>query len=126
MLEKNGNRIILDAYNANPSSMDAAIDNFSQLDAPSKMAILGDMFELGPESLYEHKQLANKLAGNANIEVFLIGKDFYANATEHSHLRFFETYDDFSEYFRTAKPADKTILIKGSRGMALERVLELI
>lgn len=126
MIEKNGNNIILDAYNANPSSMDAAIDNFSQLDAPSKLAILGDMFELGEESLHEHKQLVQKLAGKSGIEAYLVGKDFYANATEHSHLSFFETYDDFREYFSTVKPANKMILIKGSRGMALERVLELI
>jgi UDP-N-acetylmuramoyl-tripeptide--D-alanyl-D-alanine ligase len=126
MIEKNGNQIILDAYNANPSSMDAAIENFSQLDGSSKLAILGDMFELGEESLHEHKQLVQKLARKSGIEAYLVGKDFYANATEHSHLSFFETYDDFREYFSTIKPVNKMVLIKGSRGMALERVLELI
>lgn len=126
MMEKSGNRIILDAYNANPSSMAAALENFSQLEGASKIAILGDMFELGEESLDEHKHIVEKMAAKSNIDVYFIGKDFYSNKTEKPHLSFFENYDEFKTYFDTAKPTNKTILIKGSRGMALERVLELI
>jgi len=125
MVEKNGNHIILDAYNANPSSMDAALENFSQLEANSKLVILGDMFELGEESLYEHKQIVQKAAAQ-NIQAYFIGKDFFSNRIEQAHLAFFESYDDFKEYFHSVKPINKTILIKGSRGMALERVLDLI
>jgi len=126
MMEKSGNRIILDAYNANPSSMAAALENFSQLEGASKIAILGDMFELGEESLDEHKHIVEKMAAKSNIDVYFIGKDFYSNKTEKPHLSFFESYDEFKTYFDTVKPTNKTILIKGSRGMALERVLELI
>jgi UDP-N-acetylmuramoyl-tripeptide--D-alanyl-D-alanine ligase len=125
LIEKNGNSIILDAYNANPSSMDAAINNFSYLDSEAKIAILGDMFELGAESLQEHKQLVEKVAAKG-IETYFIGKDFYSNRIDHHHLHFYETYDSFKENFQNIKPANKTILIKGSRGMALERALELI
>ena len=126
LLEKNGNKIILDAYNANPSSMEAAIENLAQLPDVSKMAILGDMFELGEESLEEHKQLVKKMASKSNVEVYFIGHDFYANRTQDEHLTFFEKFEDFQAHFGMLKPINKTILIKGSRGMALERVLDLL
>lgn len=126
LLEKGTNRIILDAYNANPSSMDAALENFIQLEGNEKIAILGDMFELGPESPQEHKKLIDKLTANNDIEIYFVGKDFYNNKSLHPHLRFFETFDSFKEYFSDIKPKNKIILIKGSRGMALERTLEII
>ncbi|MXN90895.1 UDP-N-acetylmuramoyl-tripeptide--D-alanyl-D-alanine ligase [Flavobacterium sp. Sd200] len=128
LTEKNGHSIILDAYNANPSSMSAALTNFIQLDEPHKAAILGDMFELGAESLQEHKSLVKRLENEQNIQVYFVGKDFYANRTTNSHLHFFETFDDLKNNFPTyiGNGTKKTILIKGSRGMALERVLELI
>jgi UDP-N-acetylmuramoyl-tripeptide--D-alanyl-D-alanine ligase len=125
LMNKNGNSIILDAYNANPSSMDAAINNFSYLDAEAKIAILGDMFELGEESLQEHKQLIEKIA-DKGIETYFIGKDFYSNRIDKQHLYFYETFESFKKDFQDVKPVNKTILIKGSRGMALERSLELI
>jgi len=124
LIEKNGNHIILDAYNANPSSMAAAITNFLQLAGSHKMAILGDMFELGQESREEHRSIVDFLAEEKNTTIFFIGSDFYANRIEKSHLHFFETYDDFKFHFTPA--ANSTILIKGSRAMALERVLEII
>ncbi len=126
LLEKGTNRIILDAYNANPSSMDAALENFIQLEGNEKIAILGDMFELGAESPQEHKKLIDKLTVNNDIEIYFVGKDFYNNKSLHPHLRFFETFDSFKEYFSDIKPKNKIILIKGSRGMALERTLEII
>lgn len=125
LIEKNGNHIILDAYNANPSSMDAALTNFLQLDSPSKIAILGDMFELGEESLAEHKKIVESLKKATNIKVHFIGKDFYSNKVIENHLSFFESYANFSEHFQS-KILNSTILIKGSRGMALERTLELL
>lgn len=122
---KEGNKIILDAYNANPSSMEAAINNLRQLDAQEKIAILGDMFELGEDSLQEHRLLVEKMSAG-NIQAHFIGKDFYNNRIEHPLLHFYNSYDNFKEVFETIKPVNKTILIKGSRGMALERVLEII
>lgn len=126
LIEKNSNHIILDAYNANPSSMSAAIENFTQLDGAPKIAILGDMFELGKESLEEHKNIVQLLSNNHEIETFFIGNDFYANQTQNPHLHFFARFEDFSEKFRSAIPQNAVILIKGSRGMALERTLELL
>jgi UDP-N-acetylmuramoyl-tripeptide--D-alanyl-D-alanine ligase len=125
LVEKNGNHIILDAYNANPSSMNAALTNFIQLESTSKIAILGDMFELGKESLDEHKKIVESLKKEQNINIYFIGKDFYFNKVSDKHLFFFESYEEFSKNY-IKKPQNSTILIKGSRGMALERTLELL
>ncbi|MBP9793771.1 MAG: UDP-N-acetylmuramoyl-tripeptide--D-alanyl-D-alanine ligase [Flavobacterium sp.] len=126
LLEKNSNQIILDAYNANPSSMQAAITNFVQLDSENKIAILGDMFELGKESIEEHKKIVTSLENERQIKVYFIGKDFYQNKTDASHFAFFEDLPSFIQNFQNAKPTNQTILIKGSRGMALEKTLEIL
>ncbi|RXR17887.1 UDP-N-acetylmuramoyl-tripeptide--D-alanyl-D-alanine ligase [Flavobacterium amnicola] len=126
LIEKNSNQIILDAYNANPSSMQAAITNFVQLDAANKIAILGDMFELGNESIEEHKKIIASLENESQIQVYFIGKDFYQNKSETNHFAFFENLQSFIEALKKTKLSNKTILIKGSRGMALEKTLEII
>ncbi|CAM3632452.1 UDP-N-acetylmuramoyl-tripeptide--D-alanyl-D-alanine ligase [Flavobacterium chungbukense] len=126
MMQKGSNEIILDAYNANPSSMAVAITNFLQLDKKNKIMILGDMFELGDESLYEHKVIVDSLADQKQALCFLIGKAFFANQVSNENIQFFETFDLFAEYLKTFNFNSNTILIKGSRGMALERSLEYI
>jgi len=126
LIHKNGNEIILDAYNANPSSMSAAITNFIQLEKSNKIAILGDMFELGEESLIEHKKIVDLLINETTITTYFIGKDFYANQTPNSHLKFFESFENFAAFFKANQPKESLIIIKGSRGMALEKTLELL
>jgi UDP-N-acetylmuramoyl-tripeptide--D-alanyl-D-alanine ligase len=126
LIEKNSNKIILDAYNANPSSMSAAITNFIQLKEKGKIAILGDMFELGSESLMEHKKIIELLLDQSEIEIYFVGKYFYANKIEISNMYFFSSYEDFVKKIEMNIPRQKIILIKGSRGMSLERVLEII
>lgn len=126
LLLKNTNEIILDAYNANPSSMNVAIENFIQLDKTNKIAFLGDMFELGHESLTEHKNIIDLLSEVSNIQCFFVGKDFYQQKRVLPNSFFFETFEALSDYLRQNKFHNKTMLIKGSRGMALERVLDLI
>tara|TARA_R110001583_G_scaffold311_2_gene2817 strand:- start:176 stop:1435 length:1260 start_codon:yes stop_codon:yes gene_type:complete len=117
------NKIILDAYNANPSSMKAALENFNQLKDKNKVVFLGDMFEIGKESANEHQYIA-ALATSFNFnETYLIGKAFSTINVKNAFL-----YDSF-EAFKTSIPKinlnNTTILIKGSRGMALERILDL-
>jgi UDP-N-acetylmuramoyl-tripeptide--D-alanyl-D-alanine ligase len=126
LLRKGTNDIILDAYNANPSSMAVALENFLQLDKPNKVAILGDMFELGAESLDEHRQLISGLENTNGVRFFFIGKDFFANKIEKAGFTFYETFDELSANLEKNPVADSTVLIKGSRGMALERVLEFL
>lgn len=126
LLKKGTNQIILDAYNANPSSMAVAIANFIQLDNSNKIMILGDMFELGEESAQEHKIIVDAVVSQNQSVCYLIGKDFYAHRISNDTVAFFETFAAFADYLKTIKFDDNTILIKGSRGMALERTLEYI
>jgi UDP-N-acetylmuramoyl-tripeptide--D-alanyl-D-alanine ligase len=79
LINKDSYEIILDAYNANPSSMKVALENFIQLDKTNKIAILGDMYELGEESLAEHKYIVDFLTKNSSFECYFIGKYFFEN-----------------------------------------------
>lgn len=126
LITKNSNEIILDAYNANPSSMKVALENFIQLEKTNKIAILGDMYELGEESLAEHKYIVEFLTKNSSFECYFIGKDFFKNKSENSNFHFYESFEMFSNSLNNVNWQHKTILIKGSRGMALERTLEYI
>lgn len=126
LMTKGTNEIILDAYNANPSSMKVAIENFILLNKKNKTLFLGDMFELGEESLREHKGVLNLLINQDEIDCYFIGKDFYQNKIMKSNFFFFENFESFSEVIKNKKIDNNIILIKGSRGMALERTLEFI
>lgn len=123
---KNSNEIILDAYNANPSSMLLALENFIQLDKKNKIIIIGDMFELGNESDYEHKNIIKFLEKIDEINCFFIGNYFYKNKISKNNFSFFKDFEQFKSYLNIHTLSNNTILIKGSRGIALERVLEFI
>ena len=123
IINQNSNVIILDAYNANPSSMKVALENFYALKADHKIVILGDMFELGDASLEEHQQIVN-VATQMNFNgYYFVGEHFY-QTKENENL--FKTFDDFKNDFENNIPSNSSILIKGSRGMRLERVVELL
>lgn len=125
LIEKGTNKIILDAYNANPSSMIVALENFLQLDKKNKLIIIGDMYELGKESLKEHHAIISYLK-NKNIQTYFIGKDFHSNSIDNPYFTFYASFDEFSHHLKTLKLENQSILIKGSRGMALERTLEFL
>lgn len=126
VIQKKGLKIILDAYNANPSSMEAAIYNFERLSDARKVMVLGDMFELGVESIEEHKAIVQLVADLDFDVVYFIGHDFYANKIIKKNLLFFEDYNQFVSAFKVDSVQDSVLLIKGSRGMALERLLEVL
>jgi UDP-N-acetylmuramoyl-tripeptide--D-alanyl-D-alanine ligase len=127
LLTKGTNEIILDAYNANPSSMKVALENFIQLTTTSnKTIIIGDMFELGKESLKEHKEIVNLLLNQDALSCYFIGNDFYSSKVEKNNFYFYQKFEDFSQSIADLKLNNSLILIKGSRGMALERTLELL
>ncbi|MCF8320682.1 MAG: UDP-N-acetylmuramoyl-tripeptide--D-alanyl-D-alanine ligase [Flavobacterium sp.] len=125
MMTLNSNEIILDAYNANPSSMVVALENFFQLENKNKIAILGDMFELGEESLEEHKSIVELAIKNNSVTTYFIGKDFFANKVENEKCKFFIDFEKFSIFFKSNLPQESLLLIKGSRGMALEKTLQI-
>ncbi len=126
IIVKGSNAIILDAYNANPSSMEVALDHFSQIDKPNKIAILGDMFELGAASASEHLAIVQKLKHETTHTCFFVGKAFFSSQETDGRFHFFETFDSLAEFVKKSPLTHSFILIKGSRGMALEKILEFI
>ncbi len=115
----NDNTLIVDCYNANVTSMNAALENFKQITAENKIAILGDMKELGAVSLEEHQNIVDWLNDN-NINAMLVGPEF--GKTNHQ-LQHFETVEQLIES-RTEKYKNSFILLKGSRGIKLEKMIE--
>lgn len=126
IIEIETNKIILDAYNANPTSMKSALDSFANLKDELKIAILGDMFELGQDTANEHQAIA-EYATSLNIDtVYLVGKKFYASTFDSPKINRSKTFEDLKEVLKTQNITNCSILIKGSRGIALERVLGLL
>jgi UDP-N-acetylmuramoyl-tripeptide--D-alanyl-D-alanine ligase len=123
IIHKKSNEIILDAYNANPSSMKAAIENFNLLKAKRKIVLLGDMFELGNSSQQEHQNIANLVTSLNFDQVYLIGKAFSTVTVKNAFQ--FENFEAFKKSQNYINVNNTSILIKGSRGMALERLLDL-
>jgi UDP-N-acetylmuramoyl-tripeptide--D-alanyl-D-alanine ligase len=124
--KKGSNQLILDAYNANPSSMKVALQNFCQLTEQHKIAFLGDMFELGTESFNEHKEFIESLTKEIEIQFYFVGQEFYKAKIEQSNFYFFATFEDLKEAISELKFDNNYVLIKGSRGMALERIVDLL
>jgi len=124
------NTLICDFYNANPSSMFVAIDNMDKVKAARKLVILGDMFEMGDESALEHTSVIRKAMEAQVNEWIFIGKDFSSQQTEVDNANlanttFYMTAEDAIAGLKNNPITHATILIKGSRGMALERLVEL-
>jgi UDP-N-acetylmuramoyl-tripeptide--D-alanyl-D-alanine ligase len=119
------NILICDYYNANPSSMMVAIDNIGKITADRKVLILGDMFEMGAEAAAEHAAVIEKALATSVDERIFIGKEFLKQQKDGQQAVFYETSDDAIAGLKANPVRDSTILIKGSRGMALERLVEL-
>lgn len=125
IIEKGIHTVILDAYNANPTSMFAALENFNQLNGSPKIVFLGDMFELGKDSKIEHQKIADLLTKYNFSKVYLIGKEFAT--TKVKNILVYTTFEAFKTSTKNLKfNSPATILIKGSRGMELERILEFL
>ncbi len=119
------NHIFLDAYNANPSSMHAALDYFLSANYPNKLLIIGEMMELGKYSETEHQNLVDYLKEKKNLvkEVFLVGKAFH----EITHpFRHFENTEALQDYLTKTKPKENSVFIKGSRGNRLESLTKYL
>lgn len=120
------NELVLDLYNANPSSMQAAISNFSQLSAPRKMLVLGDMFELGEAEKAEHQLVMEQLGQTGIKNLVLVGPVFSALKDLLPFANYFDSVTEAGLWFQAEKPSAYLILLKGSRGMHLEKLVELL
>ena len=153
MLRTEDNTLIIDAYNANPTSMEAATDNFAGIDAEQKCLMLGDMLELGEESTSEHRKIIEKTAGMNISKIFFVGQEFWKAASMsderipspdsmhgagngctsvilrdgNDHVTgFFMTSKDLAMYLQDHPMKGSTVLIKGSRGTRMETVLDYL
>lgn len=123
VMQHGNNTFILDAYNANPTSMEAALRNFASSEGKPKIALLGAMFELGVESPAEHERIAQLAADQGFEEVVLIGQGF-AVAARATGLRYFEDVVALRDWFWKQSWQQAHFLLKGSRGMQLEKLFE--
>jgi UDP-N-acetylmuramoyl-tripeptide--D-alanyl-D-alanine ligase len=123
---KRTNTIILDAYNANPSSMEKALESLAGMDAKNKVAIIGDMFELGDDTDNEHRAIG-VLARRLGIsDMYFCGKSMQLALEVFKGGQGFVTRDELIDYLKNHPISNSTILIKASRGMALEKVVEVL
>lgn len=122
VIKKGNNTIILDAYNANPTSMEAALKNFTKNYTGKKMAVLGDMLELGKESMTEHGTILSQLETMPLDIILLVGENFNAYKGK-SKAHFFMHADEAKTWIENLKPENFSVLIKGSRGLKMEITL---
>jgi UDP-N-acetylmuramoyl-tripeptide--D-alanyl-D-alanine ligase len=122
-LKKGTNKIILDAYNANPTSMRAAIANFAEADLANKILWIGGMKEMGAEELNEHRDLVSFISRYQWKEVLLVGKEF---KEVHGGYTWFDNSAEAAGWVKAHQPDDSSILLKGSRGSKMEALMEAI
>ncbi len=124
MVRTQANTLIVDAYNANPSSMRAALDNFRLVQAPRKIALLGDMRELGEESLSEHQKVVRQLRGDG-LQACLVGEEFRRalESLEPGDEPWFADSAALAAHLAAHPVRDAVVLVKGSRGIQMEKVL---
>ncbi|MDR0832765.1 MAG: UDP-N-acetylmuramoyl-tripeptide--D-alanyl-D-alanine ligase [Candidatus Symbiothrix sp.] len=130
ILKTKANTVIVDAYNANPSSMQAALDNFEQTEGSPKMVILGEMKELGAYSRDEHQKIVDRLR-DSNLTVWLVGKHFSlpptpitsGRATLNPDWKLFENTGNLLTYLKEKPVSGCTVLVKGSRANGLEAAI---
>ena len=120
------NTLIVDAYNANPTSMAAALENFSNVSADNRIAMLGDMLELGEDSAAEHKAVIESALSRGFSKVFFVGNEFSAVSLASDEAVFFQTSDELAEYLKSNPVQGATVLIKGSRGTRMEKVIPVL
>ena len=125
LMKTENNIVIVDAYNANPTSMTVSINNFSQIKANHKSLILGDMLELGSVSKQEHDNIIHLLIENKFSNVYLVGNMFY-NTTIYHDFKKFREVNELMVYLKENPLTGHTVLIKGSRGIKLEKCIKLL
>lgn len=125
LIRKEKNTIIMDAYNANPTSMMMALTNFANIQNDQKCVILGDMLELGEASDEEHQKVADFIESQNFSDIYLVGPQFKKAITGNKKKKF-DDAELLSNYLKTQPIENKLILLKGSRGIHLEKILEIL
>jgi UDP-N-acetylmuramoyl-tripeptide--D-alanyl-D-alanine ligase len=125
-LNKGTNRVTLDAYNANPTSMEMSIQAFTLNPTNGGIAILGDMLELGAHANEEHQKTVMLLEETNLEEILIVGEEFFKTSSNDSRVIKFKTLNKIKEYLKNKSFNDKNILLKASRGMALEKLIEVL
>ena len=123
VITKNGNSIILDSYNANPTSMQHALESFAKSSNIKKVVVLGDMFELGGYAAIEHQKIADLAQSLPFDKIVLVGNEFYKTDT-HKNVLKFKTTAEAQQWFSKANLNAVQILLKGSRSMKMEKIIE--
>jgi UDP-N-acetylmuramoyl-tripeptide--D-alanyl-D-alanine ligase len=126
MIQKGKNRIILDAYNANPSSMRAAIENLAAMNAKHKVLILGDMYELEGEAENEHRAIGRLIQEKKFEDIYICGKLFKSAIAEVPSAKYFESKTELINDLKTHPVTNATILVKASRGIGLETIVDYL
>ncbi len=126
VLKKGTNTIILDAYNANPSSMEVAINNLLAMSAKHKVAILGDMYELKDEAELEHQKIGQLLKNKNISQAYVCGELMKAALKSNSSIKHFNAKEELIQYLIKNPIQDSTVLVKASRGMALEKIVDFL
>ncbi|MDO6390458.1 UDP-N-acetylmuramoyl-tripeptide--D-alanyl-D-alanine ligase [Pontibacter sp. BT731] len=126
VMQKGSNTLILDAYNANPTSMAAAIRNFGGMNAPRKVVIVGDMLEMGSESAAEHKAIGEIIAEQNFDTVLLCGPEMKHAAETDNRFHYFATKAELQSWLEANPVSESYVLVKGSRGMGLETLVEVL
>ena len=124
LVKTSRNTVLLDAYNANPNSMAVAIENFANYRSDKKLVLLGDMFELGEYSHAEHQKIVNLLEEKKLQNVVLVGEEFFKLDTK--QFQKFKTTLECLNYLKNLNVSENTILIKGSRGMKMETLQDVL
>ena len=122
---KNNNTIILDAYNANPTSMSLALESFKKTNYKNKMIIVGDMFELGKDSNHYHQEIINRLEKINDCIIYIVG-EYFCNTKHSDKIKSFSSTKELINNLSKTNVSNYSILIKGSRGMQLEKIIEFI
>ena len=124
------NSLVVDCYNANPSSMEVALDNIATMEAEHKVLILGDMRELGAWSEEEHQRILKGFAEEKNTTLWLVGEEFKkafnSMSEKPTNTILYDSCEALLEVLQQQPPRDAVILIKASRGIGLERTLDYL
>lgn len=126
VVKSGSNTILMDAYNANPSSVQAALENFDRMKAEKKIIILGEMLELGITSTHEHEQIM-ELVGEMNLaQTYFVGTNFLLLKEKYPRYSYFKDVNELSAFLKTNPIQNAVILVKGSRGNKLEKLSEVL